>query len=250
MKPYTYLIKHKPTGQVYYGVRTANKLDPINDLWQEYFTSSKKIHALIEETGKDSFDVEIRREFDTVEEAVAWEIRVLQRCRVLEDSRWLNANIAGHIPATEEVRAKISAFHKDKPKTNEHRDKIAAAITGIKREPRDSDYRKKMSEIKSGSGNAMFGKKHSAETLAKMRAKRKEQGSPWNLGSTISEEQKQKQREKMLGRKQDPNVVAQRAATAKSRGHKRERKICEHCNKDVAVNIYARYHGDCCKSRK
>ena len=32
MKPYTYLIKHRPTGQVYYGVRSANKVNPQEDL--------------------------------------------------------------------------------------------------------------------------------------------------------------------------------------------------------------------------
>ena len=40
MKPYTYLIKHRPTGKVYYGFRSANKVDPEQDLWQHYFTSS------------------------------------------------------------------------------------------------------------------------------------------------------------------------------------------------------------------
>lgn len=30
----------------------------------------------------------------------------------------------------------------------------------------------------------------------------------------------------------------------KSRGSKRERQTYPHCNKNVAVNIYARYHGN------
>jgi hypothetical protein len=109
MKPYTYLIKHKPSGLVYYGVRTANKVDATNDLWKEYFTLSKKIHTLIEETGADSFEFEIRKEFETAKQAVAWEVQVLKRCKVLEDSRWINANVAGYILPTEEIRAKISS---------------------------------------------------------------------------------------------------------------------------------------------
>ena len=54
MKPYTYLIKHRPTGKVYYGYRSANKVEPVEDLWKKYFTSSPKIQQLIEETGIDT----------------------------------------------------------------------------------------------------------------------------------------------------------------------------------------------------
>ena len=32
-------------------------------------------------------------------------------------------------------------------------------------------------------------------------------------------------------------------------GKKAERTVCEYCNKDVAKNIYAQYHGDKCKFR-
>ena len=80
MQPYTYLIRHQPTGKVYYGFRSANKVEPHNDLWKHYFTSSPGVQKLIEETGVDSFDVEIRKTFDTKEASVAWETRVLHRC--------------------------------------------------------------------------------------------------------------------------------------------------------------------------
>ena len=249
MKPYTYLIKHKPTGQMYYGVRTANKLDPINDLWKEYFTSSKKVHALIEETGQDSFEVEIRREFNTAEEAVAWEIKVLRRCNVLEDSRWLNANIAGHIPATKEVRAKISAFHKGRTKSEEHRKKISRANKGKKNDhAKTPEYRKMMSEMKTGAGNAMFGKKHSAETLAKISAIRKGQPAH-NKGKPMSEEQKRKQSEIMRGRNISEEHKAKISAGLKAKNMKRNKKHCPYCQQDIPVNIYARYHGDKCKQK-
>ena len=75
MKPYTYLIKHKPTGKVYYGFRSANTQEPHKDLWNTYFTSSPKVKQLIEETGKESFDVEIRKIFETKEDAVAFILR-------------------------------------------------------------------------------------------------------------------------------------------------------------------------------
>ena len=249
MKPYTYLIKHRPTGRVYYGVRTANTVPAQEDIWNRYFTSSNTVKQLVEETGADSFDYEVRREFDTVEQAITWETGVLRRMRVLEKEEWINANVAGYIVLNEASRKKISEYHRGKPKSDEHRAKIAAAIIGVKREPRDEEYRSKMSAAKSGSGNGMYGRKHSAETLAKMSSAMK--GKPSHQkGKPRTEEQKQKQREKMLGRNQDPEVVVRRAATLRSKKSKRDRKICEHCGKDIAVNIYARYHGDRCKSRK
>jgi len=247
MKPYTYLIKHKPTGLVYYGVRTANKVEAENDLWKEYFTSSKKIHALMEETGQDSFEIEIRKEFDTPEQAIEWEIKVLKRCNVLHDERWINANVAGYILPTEEIRAKISQFHKGKTKSEEHRKKISLANKGKKNEHAKTDeYRKMMSELKAGAGNGMYGKKHSAETLAKISAAKKGQVSH-QKGKPRTEEEKRKQSEKMRGRKQNPEVVLRRAKTMREKNMKRERKICPHCSKEIPVNIFARYHGDRCK---
>jgi hypothetical protein len=130
MKPYTYLIRHRPTNRVYYGMRTANKVEPEQDLWHHYFTSSPKVQQLIEETGQDSFDVEIRQVFETREQAIAWETRVLRRCRVLEDDRWINQNVAGYIVPTEESRRKISEFHKDKPKSDEHKQNLSLSQKG------------------------------------------------------------------------------------------------------------------------
>ena len=197
MKPYTYIIKHKPSGKVYYGVRSANKVDPEQDLWNKYFTSSPGVQKLIEETGADSFDVEIRKTFDTQEQAVAWETKVLRRMRVLESDLWINQNIAGYIIPTVESNAKISAYHKGKPKSEEHKRKLSKSQKGIPRPyTQTPEYRANMSKVKSGAGNAMYGRKHSEETLAKMRAARA--GSvPWNKGKKtkpLSEETKAKMR--------------------------------------------------------
>lgn len=249
MKPYTYLIRHLPTNRVYYGVRTANRVEPAADLWKTYFTSSPAVKRLIEEYGADSFDYEVRQVFDTAEAAISWEVKVLQRCRVLEDSRWINANVAGYIKPTPESNKKISDYHKGKPKSDEHRAKIAAAITGIKREPRSEEYRSKMSDAKSGSGNGMYGRMHSPETLAKMSDAMK--GKPSHQkGKPRTEEEKQKQREKMLGRNISNEHKQKISEGLKAKGYKRERVVCEHCFKEIPVNIFARYHGERCKSRK
>ena len=46
MIPFTYLIKHIPTNRYYYGSRYGKECHP-KDLWTTYFTSSKKVKALI-----------------------------------------------------------------------------------------------------------------------------------------------------------------------------------------------------------
>lgn len=247
MKPYTYLIRHLPTNRVYYGVRSANKLPPEQDLWHQYFTSSPKIQQLIEETGCDSFDVEIRRVFETREQAVAWETRVLRRCRVLEDDRWINQNVAGYIMPTEESRKKISDFHKGKPKSKEQIEKIRQSNVGKnKGKIATEDHRRKNSEAHKGEKNGRYGKAVSEETRRRISEAKKGKQQAHNKGIQMSDEQKQKLRKAMLGRKIDPEVVARRVA--KQRGQRREKIHCPHCDRDIARGWYHR-HGDHCRSR-
>lgn len=68
---YVYYIRHIPTGKFYYGSRykhVEKNIQPEDDLWKKYFTSSKKVKEL-RETSND-FDFEhkiIFRSFDTDE---------------------------------------------------------------------------------------------------------------------------------------------------------------------------------------
>ena len=133
IKPYTYLVKFKPTGKVYYGSRCQNytkfNRTPADDFWHIYTTSSNTINDLIKEYGKDAFEYEIRRTFDTVEEMSAWETKVLKRCRVLErQDIWMNSNVAGKKILTEAGAKVISATHKDKPKTEEHKRNLSLSV--------------------------------------------------------------------------------------------------------------------------
>jgi hypothetical protein len=247
MKSYTYLIKHRPTGQVYYGVRSANKVDPHEDLWNKYYTSSPKVQKLIEETGKESFDVEVRKVFETKEQAVAWETKVLRRCKVLHDNRWINQNVAGYIIPTQESNKKISDYHKGKPKSEEHKKKIRNGNIGKKKPPRTDEYRALMSKLKSGANNPMYGKGCTPERAANISAAKK--GKPaHNKNVPMSEEQKEKIRATKLANptKMSPESIAKRLE--KIVGQKREKIFCPHCKRDIAVGWHHR-HGDNCKHR-
>jgi hypothetical protein len=245
MKPYTYLIKHKPTNRVYYGMRAANKVLPEQDLWQHYFSSSPKVQQLIEETGRDSFDIEIRQVFETKEQAVAWETRVLRRCKVLHDARWINQNVAGYIVPTEESRKKISEYHKDKPKSEEHREKIRQGNIGKKKPPRGAEYRALMSKLKSGPNNPMYGKGCTEERAKKIGEANKGK-VPINKGVPMTEAQKAKIRATKAANptKRSPEAIAK--TIAKQRGQKREKIHCPHCDRHIARGWYHR-HGSNCK---
>jgi hypothetical protein len=93
-QPFTYLIKHKPSGKVYYGVRYAKKCSP-KDLWKTYFTSSEDIRMLIESDGKDAFEFQIRKIFNDAKKAIEWEKRVLKRMKVIKREDFINRNIPG-----------------------------------------------------------------------------------------------------------------------------------------------------------
>jgi hypothetical protein len=233
IKPYTYLVKFKPTGKVYYGSRCQNATKfnrtPAEDFWHRYTTSSENINALIVEYGKDAFEYEIRRTFNSVEEMADWETRVLTRCRVLErQDRWMNGNVAGKKILTEAGAKVISATHKNKPKSEEHRKKIKLSNIGKNKGRIPSDeHRRKNSEAHKGEKNSMYGP-CSEERAANISAAKKAQNLvAYNKGIPMSEEQKDA-------------IRATKAAT-------KTYLTCEHCSKTVYKPNYFQHHGNKCK---
>lgn len=62
IKGYLYKVTFNATGQYYWGSRFKNitlNLKPQDDLWKNYFTSSKVILEMIKQNGKESFTAEI-----------------------------------------------------------------------------------------------------------------------------------------------------------------------------------------------
>lgn len=88
-KAYTYFVRCIPTGECYYGVKWASKADP-SRFWVDYFTSSKLVKERIHQYGKDAFHAEERRVFDSKEEALRWEARVLTRLKAAQRPDYLN----------------------------------------------------------------------------------------------------------------------------------------------------------------
>ena len=86
--PYTYRIGWSGTGIYYYGVRYAKDCHP-DDLWVTYFTSSKHVKHYAEKHG-DPDVLEIRRTFNSVEDAHEWEHQAIKRAGLVENKSYLN----------------------------------------------------------------------------------------------------------------------------------------------------------------
>jgi hypothetical protein len=127
--PFSYYLYHIPTEKHYYGIRHGKKADP-NSLWKTYFTSSKIVKKMIEEYGIDSFQVEIRKTFDTPQKAILWEHKVLRRLNAAVRPDWINRHNGG------------KKFRGPEYHTSKVKETIAKKITGIKRKPETIEKQK------------------------------------------------------------------------------------------------------------
>jgi len=128
-----------------------------------------------------------------------------------------------HTKEAKQIISDANTGENNAMKRIEEREKMRQLKIGKKRDPFSDEWKAKMSESASGENNSRY-------------------------GVTLTDEIKKKIGDKMKGRKQSPETIAKKAEAI--RGLKREKKLCPHCNELVAVNGYARWHGDNCKERK
>jgi len=100
--PYVYYVYCRPTREYYIGCRYAKGCHP-GDLWETYYTSSKRIHKLIEDYGKDSFFYYCIRECVSREEALDLEEALIRHS--FKKPKFLNIclrgkKFAGTLPGT------------------------------------------------------------------------------------------------------------------------------------------------------
>jgi hypothetical protein len=124
---------------------------------------------------------------------------------------------------TDAAKQKISEANAGRVQPPDEKLRQKEAQTGRKRDAFSEEWRANMAAAKTGENNHRYGKSHKESTLQLMR-------------------------QKAAGRKQSAETIAKKAEAI--RGTKREKKLCPHCNQAVAVNGYARWHGDNCKSLK
>ena len=125
---------------------------------------------------------------------------------------------------TVEAKNRISKANKGRVQPTCEKEKQIAAITGRKRAPFSEEWIAKLSTAKKGPGNNRY-------------------------GVEVTEETRKKIGDKIRGRKQTDEEKELRRQAILKLGLKREKKRCPHCQQEVAVNGYARWHGDNCKSK-
>ena len=192
---YTYYLYHIPTGKKYYGSRYANKLSPEQDLWNVYFGSSDLVDEFVEAHGKDSFVAEVRKTFETKEDALIWEDRVLRKLDAPKRDDWLNQSysLGPHRP----VAPFGGRTHKQ-----ESKDKIAVSVSkakiGKKRPAFDAEWKKNMSDSRK---KYLAEHPHPSQGISRT-VEQKEHLRDMNLGDknpfykrTHKEESKQKMRD-------------------------------------------------------
>ena len=133
--------------------------------------------------------------------------------------RYINSKVYEKL--RQEYSQYISNLNKGRVQSLEEKARQITAITGRKRAPFSDEWKAKMSASKLGENNNRY-------------------------GATVSNETKQKMREKALGRKQSAETIAKKIAA--TQGKKREKKLCPHCDQMIAVNTYARWHGANCSN--
>ena len=206
MMAYTYLIGWSVLNKWYYGVRYAKGCHP-EDLWVDYFTSSRHVQKVRSEFGEPDV-VAVRRVFGDEVSARIWEDKVLRRLAAPSSPKWLNRHHGGKFfgsyPKTPETRkkmsearkalgivmtastkAKISAaalarpFRAMGPMSEETKAKISAANAGKPRAPRgpmSEETKAKISAANAGKPRAP----HSEETRRKI--SESQRGRPGRFG--------------------------------------------------------------------
>ena len=230
---YTYYIRHKITGQYYYGYRCRNiklKRTSEEDFWIKYFSSSKNIKKLIEDHGKESFEISILLKDKDWEKCYLLEQELI--AEHLHEVLCLNEychstgifSVSGNIPS-DKTKAKMSAARMGVPSPN----KGKPAHNKGKTTP--NEVKEKISAATSGIKNHNFGNTHSTETRARISIGRKDQP-----GHIQTEETREKLRlakkGKSLGKK-GPSATL----------------LCPHCGIVGGIGAMKRWHFDNCPKR-
>lgn len=101
--PFVYRVTNTTTGLYYIGSRYARGCHP-SDLWTTYFTSSKRVHQMLEQYGMLDWTIEILETFATGADAGEYERMLLVEAK----GDPMNINICRSVPRTDlEVNAKM-----------------------------------------------------------------------------------------------------------------------------------------------
>jgi len=186
-----YKATNKVNGKCYIG-QTSKVL---NKRIYNHFNIRKKkscpyFHNAIHKYGEDNFLWEVIEECSSKKEMDEMEFHYIKQYNSLAPNGY-NLTMGGGgscgYKHTKEECKKISIRNKGILKTKEHKENLSKAREKLWKDPNSvyntKDFREKMSEVQSGKGNGMYGKKHTEETKSKISEKAKlrigEKNSMW-----------------------------------------------------------------------
>lgn len=211
---YTYLVINKITGMFYYGARYSEK-SSTDDLWSTYFTSSKLVKREIDKYGKDSFGYEVRKTFDSVEQCLNWEYKVLRRLNAKEREDCYNLTNGGSVfnssksmkvrnPMNSQESVKkmvetkrnlrLNGNHRTTAPTEKGRKLLSAKISGDNNPMKNPEIKKRMVDKKRLNNNTTANTKWIYNPSLKIRKRIKEEllknylSDGWILGTNLKTE--------------------------------------------------------------
>ena len=211
---YTYYIVNKVTGQYYYGSRYKNislKRTPAQDLWIYYQTSSNSVKQLIDEYGKDSFEVSIIMEDEDYDKCYMYEQQMISQH--LGNDMCLNqyCRLTNKFSTvlSDEAKQKISVSKTGKQR-KPFSDETIAKMRDVanNRKPMSVETKAKMSASKTG--RTLLGSKTATEQVTTNK-------SAHNSGKPMTDEQKAKLSAAMKGRTISDEHKAKISAAMKGR---------------------------------
>ena len=209
---YTYIITYLPNNTKYYGVQYHKNANP-EDLGISYFSSSKTVKALIKECGIEYFQFEIRKIFESKDEAIRWERRFLTKINAAKSPLWFNLSNGGAINPGGYKLSQVTRSKMSKPKSKDHKRKLKEHLDINRKLPDWSDERKQNQSKRMLGNKINVGKTHD-----------------W------SDERKQNQSKRMHG-----NTYGKGKHTLKE-------VICPNCGKHGSGPNMSRYHFDKCSN--
>lgn len=156
---YVYKITNNVNGKIYIGQKKSEKL------LENYWGSGKLIVEAIKKYGKDNFSREVLEWCETKDELNQRERYFIEKFNARSPDVGYNLAVGGTVIGmnhSAETRAKMSASHKGKPKSEAAKRKMSEAHKG---KHLSEEHRKAISEtLKISMVGKNVGKKHSEET--------------------------------------------------------------------------------------
>jgi len=159
MSAIIYLLTNTINGKTYVGLTTQ----PLPERWKQHCRFSRKgsmthLHCAIRKHGENAFTYQV------LEHTTTERMNDRERHYIAELQSQYNMTIGGEgcvgITRSEETRKKMSASQKGKPKSEQHRARLSAAVAG-ENHPRYG---------KTGEQHPFYGKHHTDETRRKMQS--------------------------------------------------------------------------------